>query len=793
MSGALPQRIAVFTPLPPVRSGIAAYNAGFLPSLAEHFDVTVFVDDHDFPSVGPVAGTRIRPASSYVRRAHGFPVFHMGNNGRYHRYIHEELCRTPGLTVLHDLRLTDFYRWMEHRSPGSVDLALPRSLRTGTDADPIDIDSIQPILARSRAVLVHSGAMARRVRAMSPSTRVFEARLAMARAPVGMPAPTAELFGWPESSLVVGSIGGIGRHKGIHRLLPLVDGLRRSGMDVRLVISGWVFDPAYLAELEDLVTSQSLEGVVRIVTDTSDHEMSLLYQMCDVTIDLRDNMTGASSMSLLTSLSHRRPTIATALDEFRDVADPFLHLVSADHRIAVGESSRLLAEMATAKARHRETRSPEMVDHCAERLDRAVAEYVEAIQSTAEMDDPPRSVISKSDAREIVGSLPRVTVVGDLQAATGLMQYGRRLIETLHGAGARLDHFHLEIPGVPRSPARDVGNLSVLLPGRRESDIELWLLNINEFNVIDSNLIRPPGTTRHIIGSWFWELPTVQSPFVEQFHHVDELWVGSPFIARTFRQYTDVPITVVPMPITAVADDSLDRTSLGLPEDGVIYFFDFDAHSHASRKNPFGLISAFRRAFSPDDRDQIGRRPVLVIKTRRLDHPFHRILRDELRRSMDDVGGILIDGDLDKSVFDTLVARSDVYVSMHRAEGLGIGMLEAMHLGKPVISPAYPDKWLFPASALGMNVPSPLRHIDENDQRIFPEASIVYTVGLSWAEPDVDRTATLMRLLFDEPRLRERVGARAASLVREHYSAPAALSAMASSLNRVRVLDRQST
>lgn len=149
---------------------------------------------------------------------------------------------------------------------------------------------------------------------------------------------------------------------------------------------------------------------------------------------------------------------------------------------------------------------------------------------------------------------------------------------------------------------------------------------------------------------------------------------------------------------------------------------------------------------------------------------------------MDEVGGVIIAEELDRRELDALVNCCDVYVSLHRAEGLGIGMLEAMYLGKPVIAPSYPDRWLFPASEIGFGVPARIRAIDSTDTAQFPESTAVYAEGLPWAEPDVDVAARQMRRLFDQPDLRGRLGARGARLVRQHYNAPAALEVMSSRL-----------
>ena len=103
---------------------------------------------------------------------------------------------------------------------------------------------------------------------------------------------------------------------------------------------------------------------------------------------------------------------------------------------------------------------------------------------------------------------------------------------------------------------------------------------------------------------------------------------------------------------------------------------------------------------------------------------------------------------------------------------------EAMYLGKPVISPAYPQKWLFSLAEVGCAVRSPLRQIRESDHSYFPEATGVYSTADHWTEPDVADAARWIRLLYDDPALRLRLGRQAAKLMRQYYSPAAALAAM---------------
>lgn len=102
-------RIALWTPLPPLQSGIADYSDELLPFLHERYDVEVFVDDGYQVAPSTRARYKIFPYRTYHRRNSGLPfhlnVYHMGNDV-YHLYIYEQLLRVPGLVIIHDLSIS---------------------------------------------------------------------------------------------------------------------------------------------------------------------------------------------------------------------------------------------------------------------------------------------------------------------------------------------------------------------------------------------------------------------------------------------------------------------------------------------------------------------------------------------------------------------------------------------------------------------------------------------------------------------------------------------------------------
>lgn len=249
---------------------------------------------------------------------------------------------------------------------------------------------------------------------------------------------------------------------------------------------------------------------------------------------------------------------------------------------------------------------------------------------------------------------------------------------------------------------------------------------------------------RYTVGMWWWELEEFPEVDAQTASLVDEVWVGTEHVAGAVRAQTDRPVHRIPVPIRKI-DAEPDRKGLGLPE-GFVFLFTFDFLSAFSRKNPLGIIEAFSKAFEPNEG------PTLVIKS--INGMSETAALEIMRLAAANRSDILmIDGYLPPEQKDALTASCDCYVSLHRAEGYGLGMAEAIALGKPVIATNYSGNLAF------LN--------DQNSYLVDYELSSVpsgtkpYREGARWADPDLDQAAKAMRGVYynqQEAAERGRVG-----------------------------------
>ncbi|WP_278616663.1 glycosyltransferase family 4 protein [Planktothrix agardhii] len=252
---------------------------------------------------------------------------------------------------------------------------------------------------------------------------------------------------------------------------------------------------------------------------------------------------------------------------------------------------------------------------------------------------------------------------------------------------------------------------------------------------------------RYNIGFWFWELPKFPSEWEFAFDFFDEIWTASGYVAESVSRRSHIPVVKIPLCIE-LDKPSLTRQELGLPENKLIFLFTFDFGSSFIRKNPLATIKAFQQAFGEFNEDVI-----LVIKFSNAHH--YPAQREQLLSIVKDWSSIhIIEGHLPKQKIHALLYNCDCYVSLHCAEGFGLGMAEAMFYGKPVIATAYSSNMDF------MNVGNSF--LVQYDLVTTTEDYGPYPKGSIWAEADVDHAASAMRYVFENYTQAKKIGDKAA-------------------------------
>ncbi|RLB65325.1 MAG: hypothetical protein DRH08_08160 [Deltaproteobacteria bacterium] len=269
--------------------------------------------------------------------------------------------------------------------------------------------------------------------------------------------------------------------------------------------------------------------------------------------------------------------------------------------------------------------------------------------------------------------------------------------------------------------------------------------NASETGMILRSLPAHLTRGRPIIGFWAWELAEPPLNWWRAYRYLSELWVPSEFVAEVFRPTCPVPLKVVPHPVQLPATMQLGRNDFGLSEKPCIFLCMADCRSDLVRKNISGCITAFKEAFGASED------VLLLVK---LHHAaFVGRAVEELRREIGAARNILVETSLlSRAATGDLIRASDVFVSLHRSEGFGLPMAEAMLLGKPVIATAYSGNLTFMNSEVACLIDYSLTQV-RAQRRPYAELK-----GAVWADPDLKQAAQAMTEMFASPERRRTQG-----------------------------------
>ncbi|ONI72741.1 glycosyl transferase [Actinosynnema sp. ALI-1.44] len=320
-----------------------------------------------------------------------------------------------------------------------------------------------------------------------------------------------------------------------------------------------------------------------------------------------------------------------------------------------------------------------------------------------------------------------VNIAGYLTAELGLGEMGRIISKMVERAG-------IPLVSVVEEHSLACSTALALPPtaGRPRFPVTIMAVNGDQTELLMSSYPEI-GHERYRIGLWAWELEDFPASQHGGYDLVDEIWTVSEFCAKAFARHTSVPVKVIPVP---VLDPGLPPRQPRQPGEPAQFFFAFDYNSTGERKNPWGVVKAFKKAFP-------GRTDVkLVIKA--TNGQLHAKAVERLLYEVDGDPRIeLVERYLSVAELNKLYADSDCYVSLHRSEGFGLTVAEAMMRGMAVISTDYSSTTEFFDDDSGW--PIPYRTVEVGPG--WPP----YQQDGHWADPDLDAAAAAMREIADNP------------------------------------------
>ncbi|MBY9078068.1 glycosyltransferase family 4 protein [Paenibacillus sp. HN-1] len=258
------------------------------------------------------------------------------------------------------------------------------------------------------------------------------------------------------------------------------------------------------------------------------------------------------------------------------------------------------------------------------------------------------------------------------------------------------------------------------------------------------------------IALWHWELPEFPNTWSSSFEMLDEVWAPSRFVQQAIQEISPIPVIRMPHAVHVEVPQWSGRSYFGLPAGKFLFLSMYDTWSFQERKNPQAAIEAFRKAFPLPD-SGAG----LVLKVNNANSMPEQL--EQLKRSLVGIPNIyLIEVSLSRPEINALIHSVDCFVSLHRSEGFGIVLAEAMYLGKPVIGTLWSGNTDFMNAGNSCGVSCQLVELD---QSYGP-----YTKGQRWAEPDVEQAAYFMRRLVSDAEWRNKVASKGQYTIQTEFS-----------------------
>lgn len=350
-----------------------------------------------------------------------------------------------------------------------------------------------------------------------------------------------------------------------------------------------------------------------------------------------------------------------------------------------------------------------------------------------------------------------LNVIGHLSSTSGLGNTARLFIEIFLSRGYEV--VGLDVDYHPDAASANLPNIKIV------KTVEELPFDTN-FLIVSIQLLpsiwrrRLPGLLSQRfknIGLVFYELSVVPKAWLPSLKMFDVMVVCSQYVRQALETaLPEVPTIFAEHPLklpVGITDSSAVRTALGLRQTDLVFSSSFDLRSDFSRKNPLAVLDAFQAAFPTET----GVRLLVKANGKPLGDGVHPVVQKILARLAADPRVVLIAESMPYEKVLALYAACDVYVSLHRSEGLGLGPMEAMLLGKLVIATGYSGNMTYMNEQNSMPIPYrlvPPTKTGWQFERAFSGATA------AWAEPDGNAAAATMRKAFEQPEQRLRLATR---------------------------------
>jgi len=355
-----------------------------------------------------------------------------------------------------------------------------------------------------------------------------------------------------------------------------------------------------------------------------------------------------------------------------------------------------------------------------------------------------------------------VNLIGFFSHTLGVAEIGRFFARRMIDSQIPFTIFDIELSGYAKLDNHSLGQFKGYYSEKTKYYKNIFFINADTINHIQA---RHPEKflSRYNAAVFFWEFDDYFF-FPQAFTFLDEVITFTEFIATAVRKAAPKHIKVTHLPIPFVRSWQITQSKneikerFGIGFDEFLFIFNFDFLSVYNRKNPEAILTAFDLAFNDNDKVR------LILKTlhgEETNIQFQRLL-DVVEEMKIKHRVLIINQNMVRDEFMSMINASDCYISLHRSEGLGLGMMEAMSMGKPVIATGYGGNTDFMNDDNSLLVNYTLVPVEPG--------SAPYKPGWLWANADVSTAAEYMKRLYENKTFAEDLGKRAQQYIDTHYN-----------------------
>ena len=331
------KKLAIFSPLPPTRSGISDYSIDLGLALSEYFNITYVIDDNvSFPNKNLINFAEIIKLNQWnEKNKKDYLIFYQMGNNPYHSYIYDEIIKQPGFVLLHDYslhhlvldrsrtRANEFHDLISDKIPNYFEYYFEKSMEM-PEIFKFIIPLNEKIIEKSVGVIVHSKSSFDKIKEKFPRKSLLQINFQVILDHQYSKQDLMDLRNkhkLKQDDFIISSFGFVTPPKQIPLILYSLSLIKKELKNIKYLIVGEVHESI---NIKKLIKQYKLNSIVEVIGYTDLLVFEEYIKLSDLIITLRYPSAGETSAVLLRALAYGKANIVFDYDSFGDFPNDIL-------------------------------------------------------------------------------------------------------------------------------------------------------------------------------------------------------------------------------------------------------------------------------------------------------------------------------------------------------------------------------------------------------------------------------------------------------------------------------------